>query len=276
MRNDKEDLALLNILRQCEAKEKIPLIDYITDSGEGRLSLSKESENKLVAAKLSERFFDDEKNKLIIKEIQSFGGNSLVNLIRSGKGVSYDEIVRDVASKVGAKVTSTASCEDMENAIIAKIIEKAWDKMSPEDRKEMTEFMHIPAKGPVTLAAVLAAAELGGFATFQLVASVANALAKQIIGRGLAFGANAGLMQGLGVLVGPVGWAVTALWLAADLAGPAYRVTVPCVIQIAYLRQTIAIKNFKICPQGHPQKDPNAKFCSTCGAPIAAPLLQNT
>ncbi|MBW8067802.1 MAG: hypothetical protein GJU73_10210, partial [Ferrovum sp.] len=198
------------------------------------------------------------------------------NLIRSGKGVSYDEIVRDVASKVGAKVTSTASCEDMENAIIAKIIEKAWDKMSPEDRKEMTEFMHIPAKGPVTLAAVLAAAELGGFATFQLVASVANALAKQIIGRGLAFGANAGLMQGLGVLVGPVGWAVTALWLAADLAGPAYRVTVPCVIQIAYLRQTIAIKNFKICPQGHPQKDPNAKFCSTCGAPIAAPLLQNT
>lgn len=275
MRNDKEDLALLNILRQCEAKEKIPLIDYITDSGNGRLSLSKESEKKLVAAKISERFFDDE-NKLIIKEIQSFGGNSLVNLIRSGKGVSYDEIVRDVASKVGAKVTRTASCEDMENAIIAKIIEKAWDKMSPEDRKEMTEFMHIPAKGPATLAAVLAAAELGGFATFQLAASVANALAKQIIGRGLAFGANTGLMQGLGVLVGPVGWAVTALWLAADLAGPAYRVTVPCVIQIAYLRQTIAIKNFKICPQGHPQKDPNAKFCSTCGAPIAAPLLQNT
>ncbi|WP_031597664.1 YaaW family protein [Ferrovum myxofaciens] len=274
MRKDKEDLALLNILQQCEAKEKIPLIDYITDSGNGRLSLSEKSKNQLVSAKTSEKF-DDARNQLIIEEIQAFGGNSLVNLIRFGEGVSYDEIVRDVTSKVGVKVKSTDSCEDMENAIISKIIEKAWDKMSPEERNTMTEFMHIPAKGSATLAAVLAAAELGGFATFQLAASVANALARQIIGRGLTFGANAALMEGLSVLVGPVGWAVMALWLAADLAGPAYRVTVPCVIQIAYLRQTIAIKNFKICPQGHLQKDPNAKFCSTCGAPIGAPRLRN-
>jgi uncharacterized protein YaaW (UPF0174 family) len=274
MRNDKEDLALLNILRQCDAKEKIPLVDYITDSGKGRLSLSKESLDKLSKAKDKE--FNDTVDQLVIKEIQSFGGNSLVNLMRLGKGVSYDEIVRDVASKVGAKVTSIANCEAMENAITAKIIEKAWDKMSPQERKTMTESMNIPAKGPATLAAVLAAAELGGFATFRLAAIVANALAKQIIGKGLTFGANAALMEGVGVLVGPVGWAVMALWLAADLAGPAYRVTVPCVIQIAYLRQTIAIKNIKTCPQGHPQKDLNAKFCSTCGAPIAAPLLQNT
>ena len=29
---------------------------------------------------------------------------------------------------------------------------------------------------------------------------------------------------------------LTGLWTAIDIAGPAYRVTIPCVIQIAFLR----------------------------------------
>jgi uncharacterized protein YaaW (UPF0174 family) len=56
------------------------------------------------------------------------------------------------------------------------------------------------------------------------------------LGRGLSYAANAGLTRWLSIFAGPIGWALTAVWTAIDLAGPAYRVTIPAVIQIAYMR----------------------------------------
>jgi len=50
-------------------------------------------------------------------------------------------------------------------------------------------------------------------------------------------GANAVLMRVIGTFAGPVGWAVTGLWTLVSAAGPAFRVTVPCVCHIAFLRQ---------------------------------------
>ncbi|HNE26607.1 MAG TPA: ubiquinol-cytochrome C chaperone family protein, partial [Pseudomonadales bacterium] len=41
----------------------------------------------------------------------------------------------------------------------------------------------------------------------------------------------------LKVLSGPIGWAITGIWTAIDIASPAFRVTIPAVIQIAALRQ---------------------------------------
>ena len=61
--------------------------------------------------------------------------------------------------------------------------------------------------------------------------------AKFLTGRGLTIAANAALTKWLSVFAGPIGWAVTALWTVIDIAGPAYRVTIPAVIQIAYMRQ---------------------------------------
>ena len=38
------------------------------------------------------------------------------------------------------------------------------------------------------------------------------------------------------VLAGPVGLLLSSLWAAYDIAGPAYRVMIPCTITIAYLQ----------------------------------------
>jgi uncharacterized protein YaaW (UPF0174 family) len=38
------------------------------------------------------------------------------------------------------------------------------------------------------------------------------------------------------VLAGPIGWVISGIWAAYDIAGPAYRVIIPCTITIAYLR----------------------------------------
>lgn len=59
---------------------------------------------------------------------------------------------------------------------------------------------------------------------------------KAIFQRGLSLGANAALTRGLSILTGPVGWIITGALVSINLAGPAYRVTVPACVLIAALR----------------------------------------
>ncbi|MCI5968290.1 hypothetical protein [Helicobacter sp.] len=75
-----------------------------------------------------------------------------------------------------------------------------------------------------------------GFATYKLTVIVANAFWKFIFGKGLSFATNATLTKTLSVFLGPIGWT------AFDIASPAYRVTIPAVIQLAYLRQLLKQK----------------------------------
>ena len=97
------------------------------------------------------------------------------------------------------------------------------------------------------MAALQVAIKASGFGSYKLAAVVANAVAKALLGRGLAFGATAGMMRTISVFAGPIGWAITAIWTAFDLGSPAYRVTVPCVIQIAYMRQKAAYRSCPTC-----------------------------
>ncbi len=44
------------------------------------------------------------------------------------------------------------------------------------------------------------------------------------------------LKKTLGILAGPIGWVITGTLVSINLAGPAYRVTVPACVLIAALR----------------------------------------
>ncbi|WRD07117.1 flagellar biosynthesis protein FlgG [Helicobacter pylori] len=44
------------------------------------------------------------------------------------------------------------------------------------------------------------------------------------------------LKKTLGILAGPIGWVITGALVSVNLAGPAYRVTVPACVLIAALR----------------------------------------
>lgn len=47
----------------------------------------------------------------------------------------------------------------------------------------------------------------------------------------------------MAIFAGPIGWALTGLWALMDIAGPAYRVTIPVVIQVAFLRAKLKYGN---------------------------------
>lgn len=85
-------------------------------------------------------------------------------------------------------------------------------------------------------AALQSGVGLSGFVAYRVAVVVANAVTQQLLGRGLAFRANQALVRGIGALAGPVGWALNGTWTLFAVAGPAYRVTIPSVIQVAFLR----------------------------------------
>ena len=157
----------------------------------------------------------------------------------------------------------------IEGQIQIKVLEKAYEKMTDEERAALLGEIgaahagEIPAAFPVI--ALQAAIKLGGFAAYRIALIVANAVAKQVLGHGLRLAVNAGIARAIGVLAGPIGWAVTVIWTLFDIAGPAYRVTIPCVLQVAYMRQKSVSTPCEECGQLNSH---DAKFCQWCGAKL--------
>jgi uncharacterized protein YaaW (UPF0174 family) len=231
-----DDSDLLPLLRQATNEELAPLVEYILRKG----GWSSELEGTAVFKKHHphHRIYADD----IAAEIQMFGANTLTSdLFRNGRGVCYKEIVQDVAKRCKVKSHSGAKVEDLELAIIESIWSTAWDSMSVDEREAVLstlEIDRIPGLGgTASIGALQAAIRAGGFLPYQAAVVVANGLANATLGHGLSFAANAALTKGVAIFAGPVGLAFTAILGTIAFAGPAYRVTIPCVVQVGAIRQ---------------------------------------
>lgn len=247
------------------------LVNYLTDNGAGRLALDGDVCKRLVAARDTSRYSAGDR-ELIAKEVRLFGGNSILNLFRKD-GVPYQEIVEDVAKHLKVNFGKDP-INVIEQEILGKILSRAFEQMSEEERKIILDELGVTSfstAGPAAAIATICAAKAGGFATYKLAAIVANAIAKAILGKGLSFAVTGQMMRTISVAIGPIGWAITALWTAADLASPAYRVTVPCVVQLAYMRQkAIMALSAKTCRNCNASMVCTSRFCSECGTSAAA------
>ncbi|MFM5173090.1 DUF3944 domain-containing protein [Aeromonas veronii] len=182
------------------------------------------------------RYWDE-----IAAEIQCFGANTFATMLRGGKGVKYREVLTDVCDKMNVNYSKDSSTEKIENNLLMKILTDALENMSPEELKELAEATGVKNTSGITAQTMLgvfqAVFRAGGFKSYQLTLIIVNAIMKALIGRGLSFAGNAALTRTMAILTGPIGWVITGLWTAIDIAGPAYRVTIPSVIQVAVLRQ---------------------------------------
>jgi uncharacterized protein YaaW (UPF0174 family) len=156
------------------------------------------------------------------------------------------EILSDVCDKLKVEHDSQSDVETIELNLLMKILADSMEKMTPEQLKEIVSTLDLKTTC-YTKQAVVAALQVGvkmsGFVAYQIAVIVANAIAKAVVGRGLAPAANAGLARAVGIFAGPIGWAITAVWTLIDVAGPAYRVTMPAVIQVSFLRAKLKHKN---------------------------------
>ena len=177
----------------------------------------------------------------LVDEFRRFGGNSFANFFR-GNGPEYSEILRDVARRNKVSFNKHNSDEQIEQYLLQKLFDDSINGASNDELKEMMKELGYPTTNftrQAAIATLMTAWKAGGFQSYILLVSVVNAVMKFLIGRGLSLAANAAMTRMASIMLGPVGWVLTALWTLLDIAGPAYRVTVPAVIQLSYIRQSV-------------------------------------
>jgi len=228
----------LEFLGTCSSEELNDLVYLLTHDKDGRVRYTESLTNN----DKFKRHYPDYSIywQEIAEEIQLFGGNSFINLFRGGRGVLYKEVLCDVCDKMKVNYNKYSSPKDIEQNLLMKILKEALDKMSKEDLAELGRELGLDNTSlinPSQLSGIfIAIFQAGGFKSYQLTLIIVNAVIKALIGRGLTFGGNIVLTRTAALLTGPIGWVITGLWTAIDLAGPAYRVTIPAVIQVAYIR----------------------------------------
>lgn len=231
-RKDKD----LELLRYADQEMLDVLVKYLTEDKDGGIRLTEELTGN-----------DDFKSangnyqkvwQLIAAELQYFGGDTFVNLFR-GSGVEYREILKDVCKKLKVKADYSAETVEIEKSLLAKLFEQSWEEMTEKQRSDLRKELKVDASltSSAALATIITSIRMGGFMSYQIAMVVANSVAKALLGRGLAFAGNAALARTIGIMAGPVGWAITALISIPAISGPAFRVTLPSVIQIAAMRQ---------------------------------------
>ena len=229
----------LEFLKNIESKDLEDLVYCLTHDKDGEKRFTEE-----LTSSDEYKLNYPEHNKyweLIAAEVQCFGGNSFANIFRGGRGVEYKEVLIDVCDKMKVNYNKYTSVDKIESNLLMKILTDALENMTSDELKELAESTGVKNTSGVTAETMVGIFQtvfrMGGFKSYQLTLIIVNATLKAVIGRGLSFAGNAALTRTMAILTGPIGWVITGLWTAIDIAGPAYRVTIPAVIQIAALRQ---------------------------------------
>ena len=175
-------------------------------------------------------------------ELQKFGGNSFANILRGGEGVLYKEILGDVCSKMKVKgFSEDKSIEWNEELFIVQIMPSIIEQLPPDMLQAIAQEVGEENVNSLTPQAATALFikifRMGGFKSYQITLIIVNAIWKFLFGRGLTVATNATIARVLGILTGPIGWTLTGIWTALDIASPAFRITVPAVFQIILLRK---------------------------------------
>lgn len=227
----------LQFLGNCSSEDLDPLFQIIVKKRNGEFRLTQ----KLTKNPSYQLYSPDHKQywQEIAAELQLYGANTLASIFRYGKGVHYRKILNRVCKKIKLKVDENSSVQEIEKQLLIKILTDSVKKMNETEIAEIIQNLDLQTTDFTKQGLLLAlqtAVKVGGFTPYQLAVIVTNSVFKSIFGRGLSLVANASLTRAIGILSGPIGWTITGVWTIYGLAGPAYRVIIPAVIMVSYLR----------------------------------------
>lgn len=259
------DPDLTPVLQSSTNEDLAPLVDYILSAKTNAL----ERNARFVALRPDHRRYVD----LIVQEIQTFGGNSFANVGRGGRGVCYAEIVRDVAKRVRVQYREGQALAEIEQAISFRMFDDMVAKMSSAERERLADEFRaagwknadFSAGTPISILAVQAGINVTGFLVYKILVIVTNRIAWIVLRHGLSLAVNALSTKMLWYFSSAPATLASGLWTAYDLAGPAYRVTVPCVLYIACLRAKLAYGLTSGANEPTPETNGRRVACEYCG-----------
>lgn len=198
------------------------LVDIITDFSRGRAGLDAEVKKRLVQAKHSSRpaGYDQTQLELLGQELQQFGGHSAMNLARrflKKSAVTYAEIVNDVYQKLSGSDAASKSVADKERQIALALFGAGWRELAPGDRFERATSTKV----------------LTGLFNLKDALAVKSGSA---VGLSAASSAALFTVATTGLRLNPIGLVATAGFGLHSSIAEAYRVTVPFVAQMGWIR----------------------------------------
>jgi uncharacterized protein YaaW (UPF0174 family) len=137
---------------------------------------------------------------------------------------SYREIVEHVAQHLKVSYPNYYETREIEIKIAQKVFEVVWERMTPQQRRDMEEelrraaqkFGSFAASG--SMFAVLTAARLSGFGVYLLASTSLGALTSAL-GITLPFAVYTGMSSAIAFIIGPAGWisaALFAIWKSGE------------------------------------------------------------
>lgn len=178
----------------------------------------------------------------LLKEICLDGSNTIASIFRGWTPVHYDEVVRDVAEKIGVKDENIDKDNMQKNEImiIGKLIEDFWKNLSEQERDDIINNIHKLKDIAVNPKSLINLLKLGGNIVPILISKIGIKATQQVVLKVLgSMLTRQAVIQGtrtiLGMLI-PVVNILMGIWLLVDIAGPAYRKTIPSVVSIAMIR----------------------------------------
>lgn len=158
----------------------------------------------------------------IANELQLFGGNTIVNFFRR-KGVSYYELLSDVCDKHGVNTSNTDKAEEKEEKLIRKLLIEEFGKKSEEEKNRFCHDHNLNIK--YSSNEELCDEFIKYLEAYEYVSSfyIRRTLGSEAVKE--TFGPHTSLAD------------ISYIELIIKLAGPAFDVTLPCVVHIAYMRR---------------------------------------
>lgn len=229
----------LQFLQNCENEDLRALCDILMYDNDGELRISESLSNSdCYLACYPDNMRDMWKD--LASELRCYGGNSLLNYLRHGQGPSYESIVYDVCKRMEVEdIDKHDTAEEMEQKLLIALSVKAIGEMTEEQARAIMEESGVVGYDYTKaglLAALLTLRLVNKRVFIYVLESIVNMLSKILLGRGITMMGLGALSRVFGIVFGPVSWIILSGWTAWDIMGPAYRVTIPAVLQVAYMR----------------------------------------
>lgn len=227
---------LIDFLLTVDKQHIDELVDILTDFGNGRLTLNSTVKNVLLEYKAQTDPFTKKEIELLITEFQAYGGNTVANTFRSqNSSVSYSEILNDVFKIMFHNAISFKNNipdDEKEKQIIFYLLGDDYSSLSFEERYKKSKLTQ----------------------TFINNLSPSSIKKKRSIIAEISQNKSLSASELFKFAASIVGHSITSDPILA-LTTQAYRITVPFIVQIAWLKMKYQATNKKICDLPMMMKD---------------------
>lgn len=209
------------LLKDCSSAELAPLVAIL---------LARPSNSLGSSAKYKSYSPDHQKyHDLIAHEIRTYGGNSIANLFRGGEGISYRELVEDACRHLCSPVDEDIVVN--EGRILDFFLPRRWDAIAVADRDRLVTWARWAAAGNrLAFAEQIRLQETGtNTGTPLSLRDMSMPSTTAILGMAFKYIIIKPVTDDIKDISSNISDAVSPI--------PGLTVTLPCLVQIAYLRR---------------------------------------